>query len=72
MTSLRDVSLAEAGKHGSLNEYAFFDKVRVVKFSPLCALFSDPNTLSKKLIEIWFYRPLNHAGAESFEEHGSL
>lgn len=27
MTSLRDVSLAEAGKHGSLNEYAFFDKV---------------------------------------------
>ncbi|XP_053206939.1 paired amphipathic helix protein Sin3a-like isoform X2 [Panonychus citri] len=28
MTSLRDVSLAEAGKYGSLNEYAFFDKVR--------------------------------------------
>ncbi|XP_074602037.1 SIN3 transcription regulator family member A [Brevipalpus obovatus] len=27
-TSLRDVSLAEAGKYGSLNEYAFFDKVR--------------------------------------------
>ena len=25
---LRDVSLAEAGKFGSLNEYAFFDKVR--------------------------------------------
>lgn len=28
MTSLKDVSLAEAGKHGSLNEFAFFDKVR--------------------------------------------
>ncbi|XP_015788602.1 paired amphipathic helix protein Sin3b isoform X2 [Tetranychus urticae] len=28
MTSLRDVSLAEAGKYGSLNEYAYFDKVR--------------------------------------------
>ena len=25
---LRDVSLAEAGKYGTLNEYAFFDKVR--------------------------------------------
>lgn len=30
MTSLRDVSLAEAGKHGSLNEYAFFDKVSTI------------------------------------------
>lgn len=29
MTSLRDVSLAEAGKHGSLVEYAFFDKVSI-------------------------------------------
>lgn len=28
MTSLKDVSLAEAGKHGTLNEFAFFDKVR--------------------------------------------
>ncbi|KAH7945416.1 hypothetical protein HPB49_010724 [Dermacentor silvarum] len=27
MTSLKDVSLAEAGKHGTLNEFAFFDKV---------------------------------------------
>ena len=25
---LRDVTLAEAGKYGTLNEYAFFDKVR--------------------------------------------
>ena len=25
---LKDVSLAEAGKYGTLNEYAFFDKVR--------------------------------------------
>ena len=25
---LKDVSLAEAGKYASLNEYAFFDKVR--------------------------------------------
>lgn len=30
MTCLRDVSLAEAGKFASLNEYAFFDKVRKV------------------------------------------
>ncbi|GFT09089.1 paired amphipathic helix protein Sin3a [Trichonephila clavipes] len=28
MTSLKDVTLTEAGKYGSLNEYAFFDKVR--------------------------------------------
>ncbi|EEC13644.1 sin3b, putative, partial [Ixodes scapularis] len=28
MTSLKDVTLAEAGKHGTLNEFAFFDKVR--------------------------------------------
>jgi paired amphipathic helix protein Sin3a len=28
MTSLKDVSLADAGRHGSLNEFAFFDKVR--------------------------------------------
>jgi paired amphipathic helix protein Sin3a len=28
MGVLKDVSLAEAGKYGSLNEYAFFDKVR--------------------------------------------
>lgn len=28
MASLRDVSLAEAGKYGSLNDYAFFDKAR--------------------------------------------
>jgi hypothetical protein len=27
MASLRDVSLAEAAKYGSLNDYAFFDKV---------------------------------------------
>lgn len=26
--SIRDVTLAEAGKHGSLSDYAFFDKVR--------------------------------------------
>ena len=25
---MKDVSLAEAGKYGTLNEYAFFDKVR--------------------------------------------
>ena len=28
MGTLKDVSLAEAGKWGTLNEYAFFDKVR--------------------------------------------
>ncbi|XP_058806955.1 paired amphipathic helix protein Sin3a isoform X2 [Phymastichus coffea] len=28
VTSARDVSIAEVGKHGSLNDYAFFDKVR--------------------------------------------
>lgn len=26
-STLKDVSLVEAGKYGSLNEYAFFDKV---------------------------------------------
>ena len=29
---LRDVSLAEAGKHGTLNEFAFFDKVSYKTF----------------------------------------
>ena len=32
--SLRDVSLSEAGKFGTLNEYAFFDKVRKALRSP--------------------------------------
>jgi len=31
---LKDVSLAEAGKYGTLNEYAFFDKVRKALRSP--------------------------------------
>lgn len=35
MTSLKDVTLAEAGKFGSLNEFAFFDKV-----SPLTNRFN--------------------------------
>jgi paired amphipathic helix protein Sin3a len=25
---LKDITLAEAGKYGTLNEYAYFDKVR--------------------------------------------
>lgn len=33
-TSVRDVSIAEAGKYGSLNDYAFFDKVRKALRSP--------------------------------------
>ncbi|XP_071943532.1 paired amphipathic helix protein Sin3a-like isoform X2 [Antedon mediterranea] len=28
ISSVKDISLAEAGKHGSLSEFAFFDKVR--------------------------------------------
>jgi hypothetical protein len=32
MASQRDVSLAEAGKYGSLNDYAFFDKVSLGKY----------------------------------------
>lgn len=28
VTSMRDVTIAEAGKYGTLNDYAFFDKVR--------------------------------------------
>ena len=35
MGTLKDVSLAEAGKWGTLNEYAFFDKVR---YNPSLAL----------------------------------
>ena len=34
MGVLRDVSLAEAGKYGTLNEFAFFDKVRKALRSP--------------------------------------
>ncbi|XP_063987548.1 paired amphipathic helix protein Sin3b isoform X4 [Diachasmimorpha longicaudata] len=32
--SVRDVTIAEAGKYGSLNDYAFFDKVRKALRSP--------------------------------------
>lgn len=28
-STLKDVTLAEAGKYGTLNEYAFFDKVSI-------------------------------------------
>lgn len=34
ISSCRDVTLAEAGKYGLLNEYAFFDKVRKAVRSP--------------------------------------
>jgi len=34
--TLKDVSLAEAGKWGTLNEYAFFDKV--IQQGPLIPL----------------------------------
>lgn len=30
MATLRDVTFADAGKYGSLNDYAFFDKVRAL------------------------------------------
>lgn len=30
MTSLKDVTLSEATKYGSLNEFAFFDKVFII------------------------------------------
>ena len=31
MSSFKDISLAEAGKYGSLNEFAFFDKVQMTR-----------------------------------------
>ncbi|CAG7726194.1 unnamed protein product [Allacma fusca] len=34
MSSFKDISLAEAGKYGSLNEFAFFDKVRQLLKAP--------------------------------------
>ncbi|KAJ8675395.1 hypothetical protein QAD02_011181 [Eretmocerus hayati] len=34
VTSVRDISIAEAGKHGTLSDYAFFDKVRKALRSP--------------------------------------
>ena len=36
MGTLKDVSLAEAGKWGTLNEYAFFDKVSLFKIKVTC------------------------------------
>ena len=39
MTSLRDVSLAEAGKYGSLNEFAFFDKVCIKQMEILFTIY---------------------------------
>lgn len=30
VASMRDVTIAEAGKYGTLNDYAFFDKVNIV------------------------------------------
>ena len=32
--TLKDITLAEAGKYGTLNEYAFFDKVRKALRNP--------------------------------------
>jgi len=29
VASMRDISIAEAGKYGTLNDYAFFDKVSI-------------------------------------------
>ncbi|KAG0410276.1 hypothetical protein HPB47_012610 [Ixodes persulcatus] len=37
MTSLKDVTLAEAGKHGTLNEFAFFDKAA----QPVCRVYGS-------------------------------
>ncbi|KYN39992.1 Paired amphipathic helix protein Sin3a [Trachymyrmex septentrionalis] len=34
VASMRDISIAEAGKYGTLNDYAFFDKVRKALRSP--------------------------------------
>lgn len=33
-STLKDITLAEAGKYGTLNEYAFFDKVRKALRNP--------------------------------------
>ena len=33
MCTLKDVTLAEAGKYGTLNEFAFFDKVSSALFT---------------------------------------
>jgi hypothetical protein len=35
MSAFKDISLAEAGKYGSLNEFAFFDKV-CIEIHTLC------------------------------------
>ena len=38
VASARDVSVADVGKHGTLNDYAFFDKVCLFFLSLLCYL----------------------------------
>lgn len=69
MTSLRDVSLAEAGKHGSLTEYAFFDKVSlnnlyiILSFAITFSVSNQVLTLSPHFIS---------SGAEGAQEFGSI
>lgn len=76
-TSVRDVTIAEAAKYGSLNDYAFFDKV---SFSPffslhffppfLCFFFFFIEILAERvIINVGFFFPL---GAKSVEVAGSL
>ncbi|CAH0550046.1 unnamed protein product [Brassicogethes aeneus] len=60
LSSCRDVTLSEAGKYGTLNDYAFFDKVRKAVRSPevynnflrCLALFNQEIVSKSELIQI--------------------
>lgn len=60
MSSCRDVTLAEAGKYGTLNEYAFFDKVRKAlrsqdvynNFLRLLTLFNNEIVSKSELVQL--------------------
>lgn len=48
--TLKDISLAEAGRYGTLNEFAFFDKVSAWSSSHLC-VDDDFVTSEKRILE---------------------
>lgn len=58
VTSMRDITIAEAGKYGTLNDYAFFDKVSIFSFflfDLICNFFINIAFIINKNLHIYIY-----------------
>lgn len=75
-SSLKDVTLAEAGKYGSLTEFAFFDKVtkRIVHHwsNHMNDIISELARIHWIAAGIVFAFQLSNLGQESLEEPGGV